>query len=542
MQEHIKISAAPPRIQYVGDGVQREFFFPFAIFKPEHIEVFLDGERLASGVTVQGAGESAGGSAILQAAPGEGVLVTVRRRMVVERTTDFQPAGAFSARLINDEFDYLTAALQQVAADAETSLRLAPTEPIVDMTLPAVPARADRMLSFDADGRPRPESRDEVAGRLAHGNLRGLDGDDHAQYLTRQRADAWIETKSLDDLHDGFTVKRYSAQEKGKLAALPANAEANPPRVSEAEKLSGAEWEPRTFSPRDIVDLARRFVSPAGGGSGVSVHAMLVGLSADDHLQYLTPDRADAWLAGKTADVIPDGALNRYMRLAGGGTAQTAARSDHGHDAGAITSGTLARPRLPLLAGDAGSGGSAGAAPAPAVGDAAAGKFLAADATWKAPLGTSGIGKGTSFPVQPAAGDAFYRTDLAWLFVYDGVRSKWLGELETDGAGRSGSHSPGYLAGIAGAVMSSTIGILIPYDVTIVGVSMVWTAAAAGTLNIVRNGVTIGTQVFPSSTSTSAMTLNVDFAAGGILAFSTSGHGTAMTNPQLRCWWRRRAS
>lgn len=509
MQEHIKISAAPPRIQYVGDGVQREFFFPFAIFKPEHVEVFLDGERLASGVTVQGAGESAGGSAILQAAPGEGVLVTVRRRMVVERTTDFQPAGAFSARLINDEFDYLTAALQQVAADTETSLRLAPTEPIVDMTLPAVPARADRMLSFDASGRPRLESRHEVAGRLAHGNLSGLDGDDHAQYLTEQRADAWIATKSLDDLHDGFTVKRYSAQEKGKLAALPANAEANPPRVSEAEKLSGAEWEPRTFSPRDVVDLARRFVNPGGGGSGVSVHAMLVGLSADDHLQYLTADRADAWLAGKTADVIPEGAVNRYMRLAGGGTAATAARSDHGHDAGAIFSGILGRARLPLLSGDAGSGGQAGAAPA------------------------------------PAAGDAFYRTDLAWLFVYDGVRSKWLGELETDGAGRSGSHSAGYLAGIAGAVMSSSVGILVPYDVTIVGVSMVWTTATSGALNIVRNGVTIGTQAFAStstSTSTSAMTLNVDFAAGGILAFSTSGHGTAMTNPQLRCWWRRRAS
>lgn len=572
MQEHIKITATAPRIQYVGDGAQREFFFSFAIFKPEHVEVFLDGERLASGMTVLGAGESTGGSVILDEAPAEGVLVTVRRRMALERTTDFQPAGAFSARLINDEFDYLTAALQQVAADAETSLRLAATEPVIDMTLPAVPARKGRVLAFDGEGRPRPESREELASSLSHGRLRGLDGDDHPLYLTAPRANAWIATKSLDDLRDGFNAKRYTAQEKGKLATLPADAEANPPRVSEAEKLSGSEWEPRTFSPRDVVDLARRFVSP-GGSSGISVHAMLVGLSADDHLQYLTPERADVWFAGKTTDAVREGSANLYMRLAGNGAAATAARSDHAHHdvyepvisvknsafnvnfgtasgdaargnhthaATAITSGVLSSARLPLLSGDAGSGGSAGVAPAPAIGDAAAGKFLAADATWKVPPGA--VGRRTSFPAQPSAGDGVYRTDLGCLFFYDETRGKWLGELESDGAGKSGSHAAGYLAGIAGAVMSSTVGILIPYDVTIVGVSMVWTTAVGGTLNIVRNGVTVGTHTFASGTSTSAMTINVDFAAGGILALSTSGHGTAMTNPQLRCWWRRRAS
>ncbi len=136
MQEHIKITNTPPRVQYIGDGVQREFFFPFAIFAPENVEVFIGNTRLTGGMTVEGAGESAGGSVILDEAPGMGVLVTVRRRIAIERTTDFQPAGAFSARLINDELDYLTAALQQVAADAEASLHLDATEPSVDMTCP----------------------------------------------------------------------------------------------------------------------------------------------------------------------------------------------------------------------------------------------------------------------------------------------------------------------------------------------------------------------------------------------------------------------
>lgn len=47
------------------------------------------------------------------------------------------------------------------------------------------------------------------------------------------------------------------------------------------------------------------------------------------------------------------------------------------------------------LVGDSGSGGTKGLAPAPAAGDAAAGKFLKADATWAVPSGGSGATLGT---------------------------------------------------------------------------------------------------------------------------------------------------
>lgn len=45
---------------------------------------------------------------------------------------------------------------------------------------------------------------------------------------------------------------------------------------------------------------------------------------------------------------------------------------------------------LDAVVGDAGSGGTKGLAPAPAAGDAAAGKYLAADGTWSVPSGTGG--------------------------------------------------------------------------------------------------------------------------------------------------------
>lgn len=48
----------------------------------------------------------------------------------------------------------------------------------------------------------------------------------------------------------------------------------------------------------------------------------------------------------------------------------------------------------PMMVGDSGSGGFSGNVPAPASGDAAAGKFLKADATWAAPA--SGFSSGSN--------------------------------------------------------------------------------------------------------------------------------------------------
>ncbi len=53
--------------------------------------------------------------------------------------------------------------------------------------------------------------------------------------------------------------------------------------------------------------------------------------------------------------------------------------------------GTLAGARMATMVGDGGSGGVKGAVPAPAAGDAAAGKFLRADGTWFTPAGAGTV-------------------------------------------------------------------------------------------------------------------------------------------------------
>jgi hypothetical protein len=74
-----------------------------------------------------------------------------------------------------------------------------------------------------------------------------------------------------------------------------------------------------------------------------------------------------------------------------GGTAGAAGRLAIGSSGKVLTSNGTdpAWQSLPVLVGDSGSGGTAGLVPAPAAGDAAAGKVLKADGTWYVPSGLS---------------------------------------------------------------------------------------------------------------------------------------------------------
>ena len=94
-----------------------------------------------------------------------------------------------------------------------------------------------------------------------------------------------------------------------------------------------------------------------------------------------------------------------------------------------FNAGTVPVARLPLLVGDAGAGGVAGLAPAPAAGDAAANKFLKADGTWSAvPGGSSGANPTASLGLAAINGVAttFMRSDAAPA-LDQGITPTWTG-------------------------------------------------------------------------------------------------------------------
>lgn len=152
MAEHIRIGDVAPRVQYVADGTQSVFAFPFPIFSATDLECLVNGERRETGFTILGAGQSEGGNVTFAAAPASGTRITLRRRMRVQRVTDFQPNGLLRADTLNDELDYQVAALQEIRDEIASSLRADPSDPPTGLTLPARAGRANRVLGFDSAG------------------------------------------------------------------------------------------------------------------------------------------------------------------------------------------------------------------------------------------------------------------------------------------------------------------------------------------------------------------------------------------------------
>lgn len=92
----------------------------------------------------------------------------------------------------------------------------------------------------------------------------------------------------------------------------------------------------------------------------------------------------------ETADVENDQITN--AKLANMATATFKGRNSAGTGDPEDLSATQATALLNNMVGDFGSGGTKGLAPAPAAGDAAAGKYLKADGTWAVPPGSGGGG------------------------------------------------------------------------------------------------------------------------------------------------------
>lgn len=151
MIEHLQINAVAPCVHYDADGVQAAFIFPFAVFKATDLEVWADRARLSGGFSVSGVGISTGGAVLFAVPPTAGTRVTLRRRMALERVTDFQTDGIIRAKTLNDELDYQVAAVQQVAEDVSRCvMRPFTSASTADLSLPD--PVGGRGLKWNADG------------------------------------------------------------------------------------------------------------------------------------------------------------------------------------------------------------------------------------------------------------------------------------------------------------------------------------------------------------------------------------------------------
>ena len=116
MTEHIKVRGIKPRIQYISNGILKKYEFPFVIFKTSDINVYLDDVlQDPSTYSVSEPKDSLGGFVLFETVPKKDVIITIIRKLSIERLTDFQPGSSLRADVLNDELDYQMACQQEIA-------------------------------------------------------------------------------------------------------------------------------------------------------------------------------------------------------------------------------------------------------------------------------------------------------------------------------------------------------------------------------------------------------------------------------------------
>ncbi len=151
MTNHIQITGNIPRIQYTANGTQTHFEFPFAIFESANLKVYLN-DTLQNNNTYSIETGTTNGAVNFTQAPASGTAITLCRNLNIKRTSDFQDGSALRASVLNDELDYQTACIQEVADNLNRSMVLPPYALGTDVNLTLPTPAAGKAIVWNTDG------------------------------------------------------------------------------------------------------------------------------------------------------------------------------------------------------------------------------------------------------------------------------------------------------------------------------------------------------------------------------------------------------
>ncbi|MDD3668905.1 MAG: hypothetical protein PHX68_01250 [Alphaproteobacteria bacterium] len=166
MTEHIVVGSEPPRIQYAADGTTSRFETPFPVFKPDALQIFIDDAEVpAENYAVDLDGDLRA-AVVFAAPPPQHAVVTITRVLPIERASHFQEGGALRADVLNYEFNYQMACLQQLADNLNRSMIMPPyaIDPSVQLKLPT--PTAGKSIMWSADGKSLVNSSIEINSLL----------------------------------------------------------------------------------------------------------------------------------------------------------------------------------------------------------------------------------------------------------------------------------------------------------------------------------------------------------------------------------------
>ncbi|MDR4742704.1 GDSL-type esterase/lipase family protein [Klebsiella pneumoniae] len=119
----MSVPSQTPYNIYTANGLTTVFAYQFMIMTAGDLDVSINGNSIASGFTVQGAGQTGGGQVVFTAPPANGDTVMLLRKLTIKRDTDYQDNGDLLAETLNADFDRLWLAMQQAFLSDGLSLK-----------------------------------------------------------------------------------------------------------------------------------------------------------------------------------------------------------------------------------------------------------------------------------------------------------------------------------------------------------------------------------------------------------------------------------
>ena len=102
------------KISYTGDGITTEYVFTFPFFQTDDVHVMVDNAAVTSGCAIIPNEDFTGGRIIFDVAPIADSQIDIFRQISLSRVIDYQPTDKIDPEDLNDDFNFLLAAFQDL--------------------------------------------------------------------------------------------------------------------------------------------------------------------------------------------------------------------------------------------------------------------------------------------------------------------------------------------------------------------------------------------------------------------------------------------